>query len=462
MNNNQLFDNNIKEEFKNYQPQVPAHIWENIVKQRESKKPVGFWLNFLNSRNMILLAALFLATGTGAYLLLHKSAVENQHFTAATVPAKNAAEITPAINSSAIEKEKNNDTKNIIEEALNKNDANDPVAVNQTTANKNSLGNKRNYTPFTFYGQRNFDENTKHHKNKITTANNDNAANNLIYTATAATEDVYLKRILFNDVQKIAAEKQPAKLLNRNLFNINLPGCPDVEKDAAGNKTYLEVYGGPDFAFSNLSDTGNSAYLQKRKESIQFSSAFSAGLRYTRVFNNGMSVRTGVNYSQINEKFSFVQGNLVQVTYIIDANGDTTGSYVTTGTRYKTTYNKFKTFDVPLLIGYEMGNGKFHANINAGVIVNVYSWQKGEVLDANYQPVSITTGKTNSAYQFKTNTGLGFMAGASMYYKLNEKLHLLAEPYFRYNLTPMSNERLTFKQKYNTAGLRFGVRLDLQ
>ena len=42
-----------------------------------------------------------------------------------------------------------------------------------------------------------------------------------------------------------------------------------------------------------------------------------------------MSVRGGVNYSQINEKFTFSQGNLVQVTYIIDANGDTTGSYIT-------------------------------------------------------------------------------------------------------------------------------------
>ena len=462
MNNNQLFDNNIKEEFKNYQPEVPPHIWENIVKQRESKKPVGFWFNFFNGRNMFLLAALFLATGTAAYFLLKRADLSNKNFTAATAAPKNVQEITSTKNITPQEKEKNNGSINKPEEALHKKATNIPGTNNPGMANANSLPLKKNHTLFSLYGQVDTDENLKHHKNIITDTDDGNVAKNLIYITTVSTEDNYLKRILFYDVQRMESEKQAAQLQKRNLFNINLPGCPDVEKDAAGNKTYLEVYGGPDIAFSNLSDTGNSTYLQKRKESIKFSSAFSAGLRYTRVFNNGMSVRTGVNYSQINEKFTFVQGNLVQVTYIIDANGDTTGSYVTTGTRYKTTYNKFKTIDVPLLIGYEMGNGKFHANINAGVIVNVYSWQKGEVLDANYQPVSITTGKTNSAYRYKTNTGLGFMAGASLYYKLNEKFHLLAEPYFRYNLTPMSDEKLTFKQKYNTAGLRLGVRLDLQ
>jgi len=65
------------------------------------------------------------------------------------------------------------------------------------------------------------------------------------------------------------------------------------------------------------------------------------------------------------------------------------------------------------MIGYEVGNGKLHANINAGVIINAYSWQKGDVLDTAFRPVSITTGKSNSPYQFKTNIGVGFMVGTS-------------------------------------------------
>jgi hypothetical protein len=150
------------------------------------------------------------------------------------------------------------------------------------------------------------------------------------------------------------------------------------------------------------------------------------------------------------------------VIYIINTNGDTVGSYTTTGTRYKTTINRYRSIDIPLVVGYELGNGKLHANINAGPIINIYSWQSGDVVDPSGNPVSITTGKSSSPYQFKTNAGVGFIAAASVYYKLNDRLHLMAEPYFRYNLSPMNKESSTLKQKYQTAGLRFGIRLDLK
>ena len=161
------------------------------------------------------------------------------------------------------------------------------------------------------------------------------------------------------------------------------------------------------------------------------------------MFSNGMSFRTGINYSQINEKFKFSQGNIIQIVYITDNNGDTTGSYSTTGTRYKTTHNKFRTIDIPVMVGYELGNGRIHANFNAGVVVNLYSWQRGDVLDTAYQPVNITTGKTASPYQFKTNAGIGFMGSISVYYKITNRLHLLAEPFYRYNFSPASKSDLT-------------------
>ena len=272
-----------------------------------------------------------------------------------------------------------------------------------------------------------------------------------------------LFRSLNFSVQKYLVKQKIRKTETLSFNPITyFPDCPSFEKDASGNKKYFEFYLGADYAIRSLHDTGNSAYLQKRKESTKFQSAFSAGVRYTKVFNNSMSVRGGVNYSQINEKFTFVQGNLIQVTYIINANGDTIGSYTTTGTRYKTTINRYRSIDIPIVVGYEVGNGKWHANINAGAVVNIYSWQKGDVLDTAGRPVSITTGKNSSPYQFKTNAGIGFIGAVSVYYKLTDKLHLMAEPYFRYNFSPMNKETITLKQKYQTAGLRLGIRLDLK
>jgi len=466
------FDDNIKEQFQNYSPDVHPRIWENIVREREKRRPVGFWLNFFNGRNVLLLTALLIAAGSGTYFLLKDPAAKKENAVAANVKPAAAEQTT---NTPA--GEKNNNTNSTNSEVIT-GSTDQPVAaepLNNTAAiitgnnnnnykayNSGNTSSVRAYTPFATTDE-NGSGKTPARKNKNNAGENNDydIADADLPGSAANTQDYYLRRLFFNGLQKISTGKKEATLNNRTAPNINLPGCPTFERDAAGNKTYIEIYGGPDMAFRNLSDTGNSAYLQKRKESTKFSSAFSAGMRYTKVFSNGMSVRTGINYSQINEKFTFVQGNLVQVTYIIDANGDTTGSYITTGTRYKTTINKFRTIDVPVLIGYEVGNGKLHANINAGVIINAYSWQKGDVLDTAFRPVSITTGKSNSPYQFKTNIGVGFMVGTSLYYKLNDKVHVLAEPYFRYSLSPMSKENLTFTQKYNTAGIRVGLRVDL-
>jgi hypothetical protein len=462
------FDDNIKEQFQNYSPDVHPRIWENIVKEREKRKPVGFWLNFFNGRNVLLLTAVLIVAGSGAYILLKGPGAGKENIITANAKSTSAKQTS---NSPAGEKNNNTNGKLVtgsagepVAEPLN----NDAAVIAGNTNNNYKVQHSattssvRVYTPFATTGE-NQPGGTPAKKNKNNAGENNeyDIADTYSSAAGITAEDYYLKRLLFDGLQIVKAEKKTPALNSRTVPNVNLPGCPTFERDAAGNKTYIEVYGGPDIAFRNLSDTGNSAYLQKRKESTKFSSAFSAGIRYTKVFNNGMSVRTGINYSQINEKFTFVQGNLVQVTYIIDANGDTTGSYVTTGTRYKTTINKFRTIDVPVLIGYEVGNGRIHANINAGIIINAYSWQKGDVLDTAFRPVSITTGKTNSPYQFKTNIGVGFMVGSSFYYKINDKIHVLAEPYFRYNLSPMSKEKLTFTQKYNTAGIRVGLRVDL-
>ena len=473
MNYNQRFDEHIKDNFLDYTPQVHPRIWENIVKEREKKRPVGFWYSLFNQRTVLLLAGLLLAAGGGAYFLLKDSAPATGTTETAAV---NNTEKLPAGNNAPVLQD--NTVHSGADDVTGNNST--PVSPGQPTGNNSAAAavtgngtNKRNGLPAAADAATapvavfSFSDNAKKQgaavKQKIKIKNG----------VAGFTEDDFIKADkeetgdyslspLFYTAEKNKTFAPAAVLGKRSTANVKEPGCPSIEKNAAGNKTYIEVYGGPDMAFRSMSDTGNSVYLQKRKESTTFSSAFSAGIRYTKVFNNGISIRTGINYSQINEKFTYSEGNIVQVVYIINNAGDTIGSYTTTGSRYKTTYNKFKTLDVPLVLGYELGNGNFHTNVNAGVIINAYSWQKGEVLDARLQPVDITTGKSSSPYQFKTNIGIGFIGSVSLYYKLNEKLHLMAEPYFRYNLTPASKEIITFKQKYNTAGLRLGLRLDLR
>jgi hypothetical protein len=466
MNNNRHFDEHIKEQFSNYSPDVHPRIWEKIMAEKDKKRPAGFWISMLNNRGKLLLLGLIIALSSGGtWLYYNKSKPANEFLVKETDTKKTSGQAD------------GNTAVSTVQPALDQQSNSSGPAITPSATENISTGNN-NALSFNSNTKTNISSPLPEPENETSGTSGRGKGNKKYYTglgnvlvnttAPDTEEDAYetggtlLGRLTYNAdkvTERRKTEKQDKPHFNPVVF---LPGCPTIEKDAAGNKKYFEFYGGPDYAFRSLQDTGNSTYLQKRKESTKFKSGFSAGVRYTKVFNNSMSVRAGVNYSQINEKFSFNQGNIVQVTYIINSSGDTIGSYTTTGSRYKTTVNRYRSIDIPLVIGYEVGNGRLHANINAGPVVNIYSWQKGDVLDASGNPVSITTGKGSSPYQFKTNAGIGFIGAVSVYYKLNDRLHIMAEPYFRYNLSQMNKESITLKQKYQTAGLRLGIRLDLK
>ncbi|MGG9970638.1 outer membrane beta-barrel protein [Ferruginibacter sp. SUN002] len=442
MSEERNFDNYIKNELSGFSTTVSPHVWDNIVAARKNRKPAGFWYNFFNTKNVAVLVGGVIVASLAAWLLSggNNSNDPQKVNTVAAVKGHQSDDSKVQSRDQHISNQQQATDSKIVN-TENSNSINAQSAKFSSGNNRIGLNKDQVYFPLADYNDLVVNDDALDLQKKIATRN-----------------------ILSNKLLLIEfPERATTFLQNRKFPNVTVP-CPTVEDGAAGDKTYIEVYAGPDFTIRNFTDTTQSEYLAKRKASTKVSSAYSAGIRIGKVFKNGVSVKAGLNYSQINEKFTFVQNNLVQVTYIIDPNtGDTTGSYTVTGTRKKTTYNKYKTIDIPLMAGYEIGNGRLHVNISAGAMINVYSWQRGEVLDTNYLPVSITTGKsTTSPYQFRTNVGVGLTGGIGVYYKLTDQMHVLAEPYFRYNLNPMSKETLTLEQKYNTIGLRLGIRVDLK
>jgi hypothetical protein len=468
MSNQPQMDNFFKETLNSYSPEVPAGAWERIAATRK-KRRVGiiWWQKWLSIKGLIITAMLgFIVTG-GLYIS------KNKETQTAGFSTKNATKSIDHLQDLAKPATTTSKEKNVIQVELSTKEKNEPKvnASFKETINKLAITTGRSDNNTQLKLQKIISEGKK--RNNVKQPNVEDAmiaGNESTINGSQLSYEKYetIKEQIFSKMPFSASPKTALSFADKSFQQIVLngiipPGCPKAEKDAAGNKMYWEVYSGIDYASKKYSDTSNSVFQEKRKATTSFQSAYSAGFRFTRVFNNGISFRTGLNYSQINEKFSFIQSNIVQTTYIIDAvNGDTTGSFTVRGTRYKTTYNKYRSVDIPLLLGYEVGNGRLHANFNAGAIVNIYSWQKGELLDTNYQPVSITTGKGNNAFHYKTNAGVGFTAAASVYYKLNDRLHLLAEPYFRYNFSPISKEILSLQERFTTIGLRIGLRIDLQ
>lgn len=430
---NNLFDKHIKEQLGAARPDVPAHVWENIIAKKDKRKPVGY---FTNNFYKMIAAALFLLTGVGGtiYLLSHKNFTSNKNFTTAKINSTN--------NSTPSNKNNTGGIKDA-ERSLNKSSItnnNNLTESNQNLDGHNSLYNSKSATNITINAPNLFDVNEELN---ITTI-----------------DEHFLKAVfVLNDLKQKKYSFNPTLKLYQLPKSPIIP-CPEAEKNTAGNKKYIEVYGGPDYFFRNLSDTANSVYLQQRKNSVKYLFAYSAGIRYTKVFGSGMSFRTGVNYSQINEQFKSEKGRITQNVYIINTNGDTTGSYVQSGTQYKTSTNKYRSIDIPVSVGYELGNGRLHANINAGAMINISSSQKGFMLDYAGNAVDISSGKSSSVYQYKTKAGVSFIGATSIYYKLNEKIHLMAEPYVKLSLSPMTKPEISLKEKFHTAGVRLGVRMD--
>ncbi len=474
MKNDLPFDQFVKEQFSNSNAVVPDRIWDNIIAARRTARPKGFWFNLTNTGKILLAVASIILIGSiGGYFIYsstdHSKSVNNS--TIAEKPTTNNNRIAEAGSNQTTPQQNelqktntNSTTRNTtspgIATGIGNNNTDDNADVNQTL-------------PFIASSTNPIHHNKERKAIVSIIPGGENAEITPALTKNENQKDLAAALPFFPSTLNNARELAGANTVSEK--NIKFPNCPTLESNAAGNKRYWEIYAGPDYVFNDYKTFGDTAsynYLQKRKASVQFTSAFSAGVRYTKVFDNGMSVRSGVNFSQVNEKFSYINPNeLKYITVItrrvvIRSPGDTlyfsdTLQYQQSGTHIKTTYNHYRNVDIPLVIGYELGNGKIHANINAGVIINVYSWYKGDVLDTSYQPVSITTGKGSSTYQYKTNIGVGFLGSVSVYYKMTDKMHLVLEPYFRYNLSPMSKENLNLQQKDHTIGLRLGLRFDL-
>lgn len=491
MKNNLPFDEFIKSQLSNYESEVPDKIWNNIVDIRRKSRPKAFWIISPGEAKMIIAISILLV-GTGAFFFFNYSAI---HHNIAQHPAKQEIKNVGKNPSNPELQNSKTDIQKI------------STIINETSKSKATNPN----APLVriengVLSQNGIRSNDDHHeapRNDLFMkyeSNNESSAERLPIAKRNADTRAKISLPITQSIlyQESAADKVTTQTFNANLLvsnytaidnarrlngtnvitnkSTNFPTCPSLEKNAAGNKKYWEVYAGPDQVFNdykNFGDTSSYNYLQRRKASTQFTSAFSAGIRFTRVFENGMAVRSGLNYSQINEKFNYTNPNelkfvtVITKRVVVRSPGDTlyfsdTLQYQQSVTHVKTTYNHYRNIDIPISIGYELGNGKIHANINAGVIINIYSWYKGDVLDTSYQPITITTGKTTSQYQYKTNIGVGFLGGFSLYYRMSDKFHLLLEPYFRYNLSPMSKENLNIQQKYHTAGVRLGVRIDLQ
>jgi hypothetical protein len=241
------------------------------------------------------------------------------------------------------------------------------------------------------------------------------------------------------------------------------PRCPRFG-DGQWN-LYFEALGAPEYAFRNLSSLAPemAEHIQSREAAEQELLSFSAALRLALIADYGLSFRLGLQYSQINERLRYLNESEVRtvIKEILDEQGNVIGTdtFIEIGTRFKESYNHYRSLDIPLLLGYELRSQHTSVYFNAGILLNLIASQSGDILSpVDNTPISIDSNDPAAFAAFRQQLGLGWYASVGFTVRLGPGLDLIAEPYLKSFPRSITTDTYDVDQKYMNTGLFLGVR----
>ena len=207
----------------------------------------------------------------------------------------------------------------------------------------------------------------------------------------------------------------------------------------------IELYGGVFQPFKRLEAFSDSYldFLSIREETEEVRPGFSFGTRLSVTLSNGIRLRTGLDFMQINERFDPGKVSL-------RASGTPIVS--------EPSQNRLQTIDLPVLIGFEKQMGRISLGINGGAYFNLSFRPSGNILDfTDLEPVSLSAGVSDEQI-FKQNIGTSWYGSLNIAYRIAPKLKLSAEPYVRYFPGYFNDPAYVVNQKYLLSGLTLGLR----
>jgi hypothetical protein len=252
-------------------------------------------------------------------------------------------------------------------------------------------------------------------------------------------------------------------------------GCPTfgMRRRGFGERAfYVDAFVAPEYIVRNfIKNLPESEKLLMARDSVEKTQyAVSTGVRASFVFGNGLAIRAGAIYNQINEKARFDSLGIgtITTTYKVNVlpNGqlDTVSLIrtVTDGIFRKTRYNKYRTIDIPVQIGFEknLKNG-WGIGVNGGAIFNVTAWRKADIVGADLRQVTVSSGINEPNSVFSTRLGVSLTGSVAVYRQLTDNLQVVVEPTLRYGLQPITRADYALKQQYSTVGMLMGLRLKL-
>lgn len=475
---------------------VREEVWENIEAEKEKKRRVVFW--WTRSARVAAALLLFLSGAlVAAYYYMEKSAPLAQQNAPSAIQGQSGlakgstqaaqAALPPPDGSAPIQTEAESQP-----ESETKPTVAGPI---QLAAPENALGSAKVYHQKTnrqkdnLWGEQSNNAKGPFTQNAYGSLSTNNGFNpkgsneDLLPVAAshasetdASTEEVYRlsPKSGWALWRPTGASLQPTAPLNltdaqhaNKIKNVVI--CPTDRKNR-NTDWDLEVFAGPGLGLKTVSSNGASnAFLQSKDSAESGSIGYTVGARLVKPLNDHFSLKTGLTFTQHNEKFVYRTENQIKTTTVVTVRtiirgpGDTlrvndTSIVQQAGFINSTVKNRFRSIDIPLLASYRWGNDDFSIGIQGGLVFNLSSWYEGVMYDSSLAPVALNK---QGGLLYKNKLGWGLMAGLQVSKKIGYSAHVFAEPFFRYHFNNMTQPGAAYQQKINFGGLSVGLRFNL-
>ncbi|MEL7220353.1 MAG: hypothetical protein AAGJ93_03475, partial [Bacteroidota bacterium] len=199
----------------------------------------------------------------------------------------------------------------------------------------------------------------------------------------------------------------------------------------------------------------------KTAEQTQFNSFANLGIGYQT--RSGLFLETGLIYNEKHEQLNWQQTistDTIQyfndrAYYSLDEAGDTTyydgySERIEKTNRQIRHWNKLKTYQLPLIIGYQQQFHPFSLRGSVGITLNLARNFEGRVVDQNQEVVDNP--------ELDLRTSVGYLANLGVGYQLGDKHQVFMDA--AYHRSPQF-ALLAVEQYYESFNLRLGLRVSL-
>ena len=271
----------------------------------------------------------------------------------------------------------------------------------------------------------------------------------------------------------------PTKILKLEPLTADLPSkiiaqANKIEVKAKNtfSKISLGINGGFMHSFKQLNakDPEDLNFMEGRNRSEKTLETLHAKIYVDYALKSNVHVSLGLDYTQINERFQFIEMSeqietIPGIKYIFTGPGVNPTRLTEEGEVRQTTtvntdytlYNQYRLLDIPVLVSYKWNKRKWSYGIQSGVIANLNFNGSGRILESEERSDEIQAQNI-----FKKSLGISYAFNFIIEHRMNSSLSLVFSPNFRYFPNAFTRDSYNLSQRHQFIGGDIGMKYYFQ